>query len=154
MSSVVAPVPGGPGHLAAPSGPGREPPAGNRHKSAVVRRAQRAAWAIAGAALVGVAVVVGGWGWWLLVLALAPDLPLFFGAGAGLAPGQLHSRAVLAYNLTHTVMGPAAAITVGLAVDIAGHGLGVLVAGLVWGAHVAFDRACGYGLRTPAGFQR
>ncbi len=154
MSSVVALVPGGPGHLAAPSEPGREPSARNRHKSAVARRAHRAAYATAGAALAGVAVVVGGWGWWLLVLALAPDLPLLFGAGAGLARGQLHPRAVPTYNLTHRVMGPAAAITVGLAVDTAGQGLGVLVAGLVWGAHVAFDRACGYGLRTPAGFQR
>lgn len=95
--------------------------------------------------MVGVAVVVDGWGW-LLVPALAPDLPLFFGAGAGLSRGQLHPRAVPAYNLTHRMLGPAAPITVGLGVAIAGHGRGVL--------HVAVDRACGYGLRTPAGFQR
>ena len=154
MSPVLAPVPGAPGHLAAPSGPVREPSTGNRRNLAVAPRAQRAAWAIAAAALVGVAVVMDGWGWWLLVPALAPDLPLFFGAGSGLSRGQLHPRAVPAYNLTHRMWGPAAPITVGLGLAIAGHGRGVLVVGLVWGAHVAFDRACGYGLRTPAGFQR
>ena len=154
MSSVVAPVSSAPGHLAAPSGPVREPSTGNGIDPAVAPRARRAAWSIAGAALVGVAVVVGGWGWWLLVPALAPDLPLFFGGGAGLSRGQLHPRAVPAYNLTHRILGPAAPITVGLALAIGGHGRGVLVVGLVWGAHVALDRACGYGLRTPEGFQR
>ena len=36
---------------------------------------------------------------------------------------------------------------------VGGHGWWLLV-GLVRGTQVAFDRALGYGLRTPAGFQR
>jgi hypothetical protein len=100
------------------------------------------------------AVVVHGWGWWLLAVVIAPDVPLFFGAGTGLAHGQLHPRAVPAYNLTHRLAGPLASIGVGVAAAIAGHGFGVLVVGLLWGTHVAFDRACGYGLRTSTGFRR
>jgi hypothetical protein len=100
------------------------------------------------------AVVVHGWGWWLLAVVIAPDVPLFFGAGTGLAHGQLHPRAVPSYNLTHRLAGPLASIGVGVAAAIAGHGFGVLVVGLLWGTHVAFDRACGYGLRTSTGFRR
>jgi len=56
MTPVVAPVLGTPGRLAAPSEPVREPSTGNRLSPAVAPRARRAAWAIAGAALVGVAM--------------------------------------------------------------------------------------------------
>jgi hypothetical protein len=62
---------------------------------------------------------------------------------------------VVTYNPTHTMLRPVAPVVVGLGLAaIAGHGRGVPVGGLVWGAHVAFGRACGYGLRIPAGFQR
>ena len=152
MSPVIASVQGAPGRPAAPTGPACEPSTGTRLNLTFAPRAQRAAWAVVGAALVALAVVIHGWGWWLLVPALAPDLPLFFGAGAGLSRGQLHPRAVPAYNLTHRMVGPVVLVAIGAA--IAGHDRGVLVVGLVWGAHVAIDRACGYGLRTRAGFQR
>jgi hypothetical protein len=82
---------------------------------------------------------------------LAPDLALLLGAGAGLAPGQLHPRAVPAYNAVHRFWGPvalAAAVSLGLL------GTGWLVAGLAWGVHVALDRTVGYGLRTRDGFQQ
>src|SRR3954470_13729635 len=65
---------------------------------------------------------------------LGPDLALLLGAGAGLAAGQLHPRAVPIYNAVHRFWGPAvlvAAASFGLL------GSGWLVAGLVWGAHVA-----------------
>jgi hypothetical protein len=82
---------------------------------------------------------------------LAPDLALLLGAGAGLAPGQIHPRAVPVYNAVHRFWGPAALVAVAAA-GVLGHGW--LIAGLAWGAHVALDRTVGYGLRTRAGFQQ
>jgi hypothetical protein len=82
---------------------------------------------------------------------LGPDLALFLGMGKGLAKGQLHPRAVPAYNAVHRFYGPVllvAAAALGLV------GLGWLAAGLAWGVHVALDRTVGYGLRTREGFQR
>jgi hypothetical protein len=72
----------------------------------------------------------------LAAFGLAPDLALVLGASTGLARGQLHPRAVTAYNLLHRFWGPAALGT------------------LAWALHVALDRAVGYGLRTRDGFQR
>ena len=82
---------------------------------------------------------------------LGPDLALLLGAGAGLAPGQLHPRAVPAYNAVHRIWGP---LALSAAAVLAGLGAGWLVAGLAWGVHVTLDRTVGYGLRTPEGFQR
>jgi hypothetical protein len=82
---------------------------------------------------------------------VAPDLALLAGAGAGLAHGQLHPRAVPAYNLVHRHWLPLmlmAAATAGLL------GTWWFVAGLAWALHVSLDRAVGYGLRTREGFQR
>jgi Domain of unknown function (DUF4260) len=87
--------------------------------------------------------------WQLLVFAVLPDLALFLGIGGGLARGQLHPRAVPLYNALHRLIGPALLIATAFWV-----GVPWLVAGLAWAAHVAFDRALGYGLRDPAGFQR
>jgi hypothetical protein len=82
---------------------------------------------------------------------LGPDLALLLGAGAGLAPGQIHPRAVPVYNAVHRVWAPLALVALA-AVGVLGAGW--LVAGLAWGAHVALDRTVGYGLRTRDGFQR
>ena len=84
-------------------------------------------------------------GAWPLALAglTAPDLALLAGAGAGLAPGQLHPRAVGLYNAVHRFIGPVALVAVGATIP-----------GVAWGAHVALDRAVGYGLRDRRGFQR
>jgi hypothetical protein len=87
----------------------------------------------------------------LAAFGLAPDLALVVGAGAGLARGQLHPRAVTAYNLLHRFWGPAALATLTIA--------GVLpaafvIGALAWTLHVALDRTVGYGLRTRDGFQR
>lgn len=82
---------------------------------------------------------------------IGPDLALLLGAGAGLAPGQLHPRAVPVYNGVHRFWGPVALVALAAAGPL---GSAWLVAGLAWGAHVAMDRSVGYGLRTPEGFQR
>ena len=81
----------------------------------------------------------------------APDVPLLLGAGSGLERGQLHPRAVPLYNLVHRFWGPLVLGAVALA---AGLPAAWLVGALAWATHVAVDRAVGYGLRAPDGFQR
>ena len=95
----------------------------------------------------------GSGGWHALVFGLAPDLAFLFTAGQGLAKGQLHPRAVPLYNALHSLVGP---IALGTSAALGLFGLDVvwLVAALAWAAHIATDRALGFGHRTPEGFQR
>ena len=86
-----------------------------------------------------------------VTLAIAPDLAMLIGASRSLARGQLAPTAVPFYNTAHRVWGPllllaAGAVWPGSAALVAG--------GLAWLAHVGLDRGLGFGLRTPAGFQR
>lgn len=87
----------------------------------------------------------------LAAFGAGPDLAVLLGAGAGLARGQLHPRAVPAYNLLHRLAGPAVLLA---AATLAALGPAWVVAALAWGLHIALDRALGYGLRTREGFQR
>ncbi|MBC9712478.1 DUF4260 family protein [Streptomyces sp. TRM66268-LWL] len=85
---------------------------------------------------------------------LAPDIALFVDVrgSAGLARGQLSPRAVPYYNAAHWALIPFASIVAYtfLPVDAP-----ALFAGLCgWLAHISYDRAFGYGLRTKEGFQR
>jgi hypothetical protein len=93
-----------------------------------------------------------GTGYWqIAAFGFAPDLTLFYGASKSLGRGQLHPRAVWAYNLMHRSWGPLvmfALAAFGLV------GLGFLIGAFAWAFHVALDRAIGYGLRTRDGFQR
>ncbi|MGD0191141.1 MAG: DUF4260 domain-containing protein [Rhizomicrobium sp.] len=93
------------------------------------------------AAAVGMYVRIGA-GWKLFaILILVPDIAMLFYV-AGPRAGAM------AYNATHTTLGPIATLTAGyllsvpLAIDV----------GLIWAAHVGFDRALGYGLKYGAGF--
>lgn len=52
------------------------------------------------------------------------------------------------YNSTHSLLGAAAC----LGVALAGGGGYWLAAGLVWAAHIGFDRMLGYGLKYGSGF--
>jgi hypothetical protein len=118
------------------------------------RLGARIASALLAAALL-VAVVLQtvqhGTGYWQIVaFGIGPDLALAFGAGAGLERGQLHRRAVPLYNLLHRFWGPIALAALALFVLP----LGFFIGALVWMLHIAFDRAVGYGLRTPDGHQR
>lgn len=115
---------------------------------------RRLAYAALAALLLAAAVFEAAkHGLWLpAVLGLiGPDVALAFGAGANLARGQLHPRAVPLYNALHAFWAPVALLALASA-DIIG--LGWFVAGVAWSAHIALDRAVGYGLRTPEGFQR
>ena len=92
--------------------------------------------------------------WWVFPLfAIGPDLAFFVGVGrkTTLAHGQMPSRAVPAYNALHRVSGP---IVLGLLAAVGVLPPALLVGALVWGFHIFLDRAIGYGLRTPDGFQR
>ena len=97
-------------------------------------------------ALVLLAVAVGAYAWhdgswWLFaILFLAPDLS-FLGYLAGPRVGAA------TYNLAHAYVLPG----VLLAIATTGAALAVDLA-LIWGAHIAFDRALGYGLKYPEGF--
>ena len=82
-----------------------------------------------------------GLGWGIFALGfLAPD-QAFFGYLGGARTGAL------CYNATHSTVGPLACLAAGAA----GHPA-LLGAGLIWAAHVGFDRALGYGLKYARGF--
>ncbi|HEY6943339.1 DUF4260 domain-containing protein [Dokdonella sp.] len=83
-----------------------------------------------------------GYGWSVFALCfLAPDVA-FLGYLAGRRIGAA------CYNATHAYVGP-------IACFVAGQLIGrpeLFVAGLVWTAHVGFDRMLGYGLKYASGF--
>jgi hypothetical protein len=98
-----------------------------------------------GAGLVAVATAayftIGGPLWLFVVLALAPDISML----AYLAGPRVGSNV---YNAFHTSLAP-------VALGAAGIWLGVPAAvwvALVWAAHIGVDRAIGYGLKYPTGF--
>lgn len=81
------------------------------------------------------------WGWFAALI-LAPDLGML-GYLGGVRLGAA------CYNAVHTYVGP---VTLGAAAIAAESEFGWALA-LVWTAHIGFDRALGYGLKLPAGFQ-
>jgi len=121
-----------------------------RAAAASTRLAYAALTALLLSALVFEVAEHGHWGAALAGL-VAADLSLAFGAGAGLAPGQLHPRAVLLYNAVHRFWGPVILMGVASAGVL---GLGWFILGLAWALHVALDRTVGYGLRDRDGHQR
>ncbi|WP_246691864.1 MULTISPECIES: DUF4260 domain-containing protein [unclassified Mesorhizobium] len=102
----------------------------------------RLEWAVVAA----VAIVFYAWSgvsWWLFgLLILAPDLSMF-GYLGGPRTGAI------AYNALHILIVPVLLLLVGY---LSGHAVAIAVA-LIWIAHIAIDRALGYGLKLPTGFQ-
>lgn len=104
-------------------------------------------------------VVLGWHSWQVWVFAVAPDVTLLAGMGRGLAPGQLRPAAVRYYNAAHSywaVLAGALVLALFLTLGRLGHeGLVLWATALgAWGAHIAIDRAVGFGPRGPDGFQR
>lgn len=82
-----------------------------------------------------------GWGLFALFI-LAPDLAML-----GYLAGNRVGAAC--YNAAHSYLGPLGVAGLALA---RGEDAGLTVA-LIWGAHIAIDRAIGYGLKYPSGFR-
>ena len=116
----------------------------------------RLPWLAAGLAALAAgagAVAAGAGPWWVLAgAAVAPDLSFLAAVGAPFPErGRLAPRAVPVYNLVHRPAGPAALAVVGVAGLVPSW---TVVAGLGWLAHIAVDRASGYGLRAADGWPR
>ncbi|MEV7870614.1 DUF4260 family protein [Streptomyces sp. NPDC088124] len=103
------------------------------------------------------------YGGWVIVAALAgvvaPDLSFL----AGLAgphehgphqPGRLPRRAVPVYNLLHRPLVAFVLMLTCLIPESPAVAVPLFNFGLAWLVHIAADRALGYGLRTPEGWQR
>jgi hypothetical protein len=82
-----------------------------------------------------------GWGIFAVFL-LAPDVS-FLSYLAGPKAGAI------AYNLVHSYVGPAACLLAGFLLPVSA----LLCIGLIWTAHIGMDRALGYGLKYPDGFE-
>ena len=90
----------------------------------------------------------------LIALLVAPDLTFFMGLKQAreTEPGQLPPVAVPWYNAAHRAWVPVLLLAVYTVSPLTWAPL--FAAGLGWLAHIAIDRAAGYGLRSAAGFQR
>lgn len=96
----------------------------------------------------------GGWAWALAGFSLiAPDLAFLaaIGAPGPHRPGVLPAQAVPYYNATHRLGPPLVLTVVSFA---AGWPAAIGVVALGWLAHVALDRAAGYGLRAADGTRK
>jgi len=83
-----------------------------------------------------------GFGWATFALFfLVPDVSLL-GYFAGRRVGAF------TYNMAHAYVGALVSFAAGLALAAPT----LEVAGLIWSAHIGFDRAMGYGLKYAAGF--
>ncbi len=110
----------------------------------------RALWALGAVALVVFCLsesATRGWsiGGVMLAFAILPDLALI-GAHDPARRGALRPSRVGFYNAAHRVWAPLALIALGAAFAAP-----VFAAGVAWLAHIACDRAFGYGLRAPDG---
>ena len=101
-------------------------------------RAENAALAV----IAGVAFVQTDAGLWWAALWLAPDLAM-----AGYLAGPVVGARL--YNAAHVYVGP---VVLGGAALLTGAELAWALA-LLWANHIGVDRALGYGLKLPTGFQ-
>ncbi|GGR95720.1 membrane protein [Streptomyces aureoverticillatus] len=123
------------------------------------RAGARTAWLAAALFWTAFAILEGvnhGWlaGTFALAFLIAPDLT--FLAGLRDAPrtahGQLPPRAVPYYNAAHRATVPLGLMALYTVVPLTWPPILAALCG--WLAHISYDRALGYGLRTKDGFQR
>ncbi len=96
--------------------------------------------AVVAAAVAAYAQFGAGWGWFA-ALFLVPDLS-FLAYLAGPRAGAA------AYNTMHSYLGAVGLLAAG----VLGAAPLLVAGGLVWCAHIGFDRLLGYGLKYSAGF--
>jgi hypothetical protein len=83
---------------------------------------------------------------WFGVLFLAPDLALLaYVAGARFG--------AWCYNAAHSYLLPSAMLTLGLLLPGGTIARDLVGLALIWCAHISFDRALGYGLKSVEGFR-
>lgn len=84
---------------------------------------------------------------------VAPDLTFLIGLGDEVAKAHISPRAVPFYNALHRIWVPALLTTVvGVVLaPLSAPALLLFIGGLSWMAHIALDRAAGYGLRRADG---
>ncbi|MBX7551353.1 DUF4260 family protein [Streptomyces sp. NPDC004232] len=89
-----------------------------------------------------------------LVFFVLPDLAFLVALGDAprMAKGQLPPRAVPYYNTLHRALVPLALLVAYTLLPVSWPPAFAALCG--WLAHIAYDRAFGYGLRTREGFQR
>jgi hypothetical protein len=104
----------------------------------VVLRAEGAC--LLAVSLLAYAKFSGGWGLFALCF-LAPDLA-FLGYLAGPRVGAA------VYNVARSTVGALALLALGVLLPATA----AITAGLIWLAHIGFDRALGYGLKSADGF--
>ena len=123
------------------------------HTGVCLGTTRRSIYLALGAALTIIALVemirFGGFAWIALAFVILPDLALLYGAAHDLERGRLHPRAVRFYNAVHSFWIPLVLMAVGLWLPPV-----FFVSGLVWAAHIAWDRGLGFGLRTREGRQQ
>ncbi|MEU9336792.1 DUF4260 family protein [Streptomyces sp. NPDC048290] len=128
--------------------------------ASALKGARRALWFAAALFWTAFAVLEGiNHGTAAIVMAvlflLAPDLTLLISAreSARLTKGRLAPRAVPFYNLAHRAVIPfSLAVLYSFTAPKEWAPLFAALCG--WLAHISYDRAFGYGLRTKDGFQR
>lgn len=99
-------------------------------------------WAVVAVASIAF-YAIGGNSWWLFaLLILAPDLSML-GYLAGPRVGAI------SYNALHILISPVLLLLAG---HFGGSAIATAIA-LIWIVHIAIDRALGYGLKLPSGFQ-
>ncbi|MGR6970096.1 DUF4260 family protein [Streptomyces cynarae] len=127
-----------------------------RSALSVVRRTAWLANAVFWSAFAVLEAVNHGWtaGTLALVFLVLPDLTFLVALDEAprMAKGQLAPRAVPYYNAMHRALVPLALMALYTVAPFAWAPAFTALCG--WLAHISYDRAFGYGLRTEEGFQR
>lgn len=122
----------------------------------LVRRTAWLACALFWSAFAVLEAVNHGWlaGALAILFFVLPDLSFLVGMedAPRMEKGQLPPRAVPAYNALHRPLVPLALMVLYTVAPLAWAPLFAALCG--WLAHISYDRAFGYGLRTKEGFRR
>ncbi|GGU77718.1 membrane protein [Streptomyces filipinensis] len=127
-----------------------------RSARTVLRRTAWLALALFWSAFAVLEGVNHGWlaGTLALALLVLPDLTFLVALDDAppMAKGQLPPRAVPYYNAMHRALVPLALLVAYSVLPVSWPPAFAALCG--WLAHISYDRAFGYGLRTKEGFQR